>query len=129
MNPIDFWQANHLAGLQALSLVPIEDVVLVVADTRDPLAQILVSAFAEKEGMDLADFEEKTVAKEMIPTAHLVLGREDARQIFEGLDLPGVASALANKPPSPGVVVVLMMEGHSACLITRRLPFAAHGVA
>lgn len=106
-----------------------ENVCVILADTRDPVARELTAAIVERSGdLDLDAEERRALAKDMIPTGLAVLEARVARVLFAESH-PLIAGAVG-RPCRPGVVRVVVVAAGGATLMHLPIaPIAAGGAA
>ncbi len=102
-------------GRAVLGGLDVHNVVVVVADTTDPVGFEMADAAAEKAGLNLSDESRNVETNHQIPTAIVAVPIEAARALFSGSH-PAVASGLARQP-LPGCVRCVSIAAGAATLI------------
>jgi len=97
---IQLWFHNKDAAMLALAPVVSkrEDIMIVLADMRDPVASPLVKAVAQATKQDTENHIRKVEGKGEIPTAILILPAEIVRMVVADSN-PMCAEALQSQPP------------------------------
>jgi len=120
MNPgiqerIRMWEHNATAAMMALRSVEPSgdwsDLVVIIADLRDPIARQLTEAMADAKGTDISKEEAKIERKGQIATATLVFDLDTTRKLFQTLDHPLVATHISKVPPRGHVRAVVISSG------------------
>lgn len=134
--PVDTRQRVHLAlsNLDMLSLAvgkavadgaAVEDIVVLLLDTRDVVARDLAAAIlARSSDLDLGAEEARVLRRDEIPTGIAVISVHPAKALFETTH-PSIAKGLGLRPPMGHVRVVAITEGGATLL---HLPLATLSV-
>ena len=100
----------------------IDDVAVIVADTRDPIGRTMAQSLAENEpGLDPEALASRALALGKVPTLITVLPAKSAVPLFS-LSNPPVGAGLARRAPAEHVHVVAVAAG-GATLVDRRQLF------
>ncbi len=103
-----------------------DNLVVIIADMRDPIARTLVDVIGQAEGVDIAAHEAKAEKKGQIPTAAVVLEVSIAVEVFKLLDHPAVSDRLSLAPDAGHVRAVVISSGSATLLhpLATKLPVA-----
>jgi hypothetical protein len=99
-----------------------ENVCVLLADTRDPVARELTAAIIERSGdLNLDAEERRALGKNMIPTGLAVLDARVAEALFS--ESHPLVAGTVGQPCRPGAVRVVVVAAGGATLM--HLPIAA----
>jgi hypothetical protein len=113
-----FWRENEYAAKALIAEAgTTDDIVIVIADARDPLGRDLALASSAKHGVDFEDHERKMIAKGQIPTVVFGVSVAIASKLMS-ISSPSVSQKLDTAPSLPeGLAFVLIISSGGSTLI------------